>query len=156
MRAFLAAGAVALIVTGCGNNEQQQAQPTQSIQVRSAEQEQLHKLNDLNRAIALKRAIYDSGYACKRIDSSGYVGTYKSYIWTAKVGIAKNGQLTLRINDLEPVALIAESDTRFRPAGIKDTTLIFHADANGISHFILNREGKEIRANRKRPKAPRA
>jgi hypothetical protein len=100
-----------------------------------------------------------AGMTAAAVDPSaldGYVGTYKSYIWTAKVGIAKNGQLTLRINDLEPVALIAESDTRFRPAGIKDTTLIFHADANGISHFILNREGKEIRANRKRPKAPRA
>ena len=85
-----------------------------------------------------------------------YVGTYKSYIWTAKVAMAKNGQLTLQINDLEPVALIAESDAQFRPAGIKGTTLVFHADANGISHFILNREGKEIRANRKRPKVPRA
>ena len=85
-----------------------------------------------------------------------FAGTYKSYIWTAKVAVAKSGQLTLQINDLEPVALIAESEAQFRPAGIKGTTLVFHADAAGVSHFVLNREGKEIRANRKRPKAPRA
>jgi hypothetical protein len=84
MRAFLAAGAAALVLAGCGKGQQQQAQPTQSIQVRSAEQEQLHKLNELNRAIALKRAIYDSGYACKRVDASGFVGTYKNLdMWMA-------------------------------------------------------------------------
>ena len=44
----------------------------------------MHQLDDLNRAIALKRAIYESGNECRRVTQSGYVGEYEntSY-WTA-------------------------------------------------------------------------
>jgi hypothetical protein len=85
MRRWIVAGGIALMVTGCGNNGQaQQAQPVQTIKVRSAVQDQLFKLNDLNRAIALKRAIYDSGYRCQRVSSSGFVGNYKNLdMWMA-------------------------------------------------------------------------
>ena len=58
--------------------------PTQAIKVRSQGQDRMHQLTDLNRAIALKRAIYDSGNQCRRVTKSGFVGEYKntSY-WTA-------------------------------------------------------------------------
>jgi len=58
--------------------------PRKSIVVRSAGQDKMHQLNDMNRAIALKRAIYDSDAECRRVTKSGYVGEYKntSY-WTA-------------------------------------------------------------------------
>jgi len=81
-----------------------------------------------------------------------YVGTYKSDIWTAKVAVAKTGQLTLQINGLEPVKLVAVTDGQFRPEGMKGISLVFHSDTAGISHFILNRQGNEIRADRKRPR----
>ena len=81
-----------------------------------------------------------------------YVGTYKSDIWIAKVAVAKNGQLTLQINGLDPVKLVAVTEGQFRPEGMKGISLVFHSDTAGISHFILNREGNEIRADRKRPK----
>ena len=77
MRALIAIGMAAMLVTGCGNG-QEQTQNVQSIKVRSAEQDQLFKLNDLNRAIALKRAIYDSGYRCQRVTKSVFVGSYKN------------------------------------------------------------------------------
>lgn len=74
----------ALLAAGCGQQDSQQAQPVQKITVRSAEQDALHKASELNRVIALKRAIYDSGYSCKRITRSGYVGTYENLdMWTA-------------------------------------------------------------------------
>lgn len=59
-------------------------QPSQPIVVRSEGQDRLHQLDDLNRAIALKRAIHESGAECRRVTSSGYVGEYEntSY-WTA-------------------------------------------------------------------------
>lgn len=83
MRALIAIGMAAMLVTGCGNG-QEQTQNVQSIKVRSAEQDQLFKLNDLNRAIALKRAIYDSGYRCQRVTKSGFVGSYKNLdMWMA-------------------------------------------------------------------------
>ena len=59
-------------------------QPRQPIVVRSEAQDQLHQLDDLNRAIALKRAIQESGFTCKRVDKSGYVQEYKNLsMWTA-------------------------------------------------------------------------
>ena len=40
--------------------------------------------NNLDRAIALKRAIMDSGSSCKRVATTGFVGTYKNMdLWTA-------------------------------------------------------------------------
>ena len=66
----------------CGDNPA--TQPSQPIVVRSEGQDKLHQLDDLNRAIALKRAIYEAGSECRRVTESGYVGEYEntSY-WTA-------------------------------------------------------------------------
>jgi hypothetical protein len=75
-------GAAILATTACGQS--QPTQPKQPIVVRSQVQDQLHKLDEMNRAIALKRAIYDSGYTCQRIDKSGFVTAYKNLdMWTA-------------------------------------------------------------------------
>ena len=58
--------------------------PKQQITVRSDGQDRMHQLNDLNRAIALKRALYDSGAECRRVTQSGYVGEYENTSqWTA-------------------------------------------------------------------------
>src|SRR5260221_7289325 len=70
-------------LAGCNKGQPQQAQEP-VIKVQSEEQKQLHQLDALNLAIALKRAIYDAGYSCKRIPDAGYVGTYKNLdMWTA-------------------------------------------------------------------------
>ena len=58
--------------------------PKQQITVRSDGQDRMHQLNDLNRAIALKRALYDSKAECRRVTQSGYVGEYENTSqWTA-------------------------------------------------------------------------
>lgn len=58
--------------------------PRKEITVRSNGQNRMHQLNDLNRAIALKRALYDSKVECRRVTKSGYVGEYQnSSQWTA-------------------------------------------------------------------------
>ena len=76
--ALFAAAALA----ACGDQSQQAKQPT--IKVTSREQQELHKLNALNLAIALKRAIYDAGYTCRRVTDAGFVGTYKNLdMWMA-------------------------------------------------------------------------
>ena len=69
-------------LAACDNNQPQQN--TTTIRVTSAEQQQLHKLDALNLAIALKRAIYDAGYTCKRITDAGFVGIWKNNdMWMA-------------------------------------------------------------------------
>lgn len=76
------ASAAALAAAAC--DQSQPTQPKQPIVVRSEAQDQLHQLDDLNRAIALKRAIYASGFRCKRVVKSGYVQEYKNLsMWTA-------------------------------------------------------------------------
>ena len=73
-------GASAL--SACNSEQQQSNQPV--IKVQSNEQVQLHKLDALNLAIALKRAIYDAGYVCKRVTDAGFVGAYKNLdMWAA-------------------------------------------------------------------------
>jgi hypothetical protein len=80
---------VGLALAACG--QPNETSPVQNITVRSAEQEELHRLNDLNRAIALKRALYDSGYTCRRVTSSGFVATYKNLdMWTASCADGRN------------------------------------------------------------------
>ena len=82
MRAMIAAGAAALLVAGCGEAEERQ--PAQSIEVRGEQQEQVHQLSALNRSIALRRAIRDSGYRCQRIERSGFVTRYENLdMWMA-------------------------------------------------------------------------
>ena len=65
--------------------------------MRSAEQDQLHKLDAMNLAIALKRAIYDAGYTCKRITDAGFVGEYKNLdMWMAHCVYDKGQRATGR------------------------------------------------------------
>ena len=73
-----------LPLAACDQGSSAPPPPTQKISVRSAGQDRMHQLNDMNRAIALKRAIYDSGAECRLVTKSGFVGEYKntSY-WTA-------------------------------------------------------------------------
>ena len=82
MRQLLALMMLTLPLAACGGNEA--PPPQQKIVVRSEGQKQMHRLNQLNREIALKRALHDSGAACMRITKSGYVGTYENTEqWTA-------------------------------------------------------------------------
>lgn len=77
--------AMALAACGSGGGDAQQAATNgPQITVRSAEQDQLHQLSEMNRNIGLKRAIQDSGLRCRRVVSSGYVREYnKLSMWTA-------------------------------------------------------------------------
>jgi hypothetical protein len=74
---------LALAAAAC-NQPQQAPQNQTAIEVSSVEQKQLHTLDALNLGIALKRAIYDAGYTCKRVTDAGFVGVYKNLdIWMA-------------------------------------------------------------------------
>ena len=81
----------ALALSACNDGEQSTANQS-AIKVRSNEQDQLRTLDALNLAIALKHAIYDAGYTCKRITDAGFVGTYKNLdMWMAHCVYEKAG-----------------------------------------------------------------
>ncbi|MEO6198762.1 MAG: hypothetical protein ABIO68_02330 [Sphingomicrobium sp.] len=77
---MLAVSAVA--ASSC--NQSQQSTPQRKIEVRGAEQNGLHSLDAFNLSIALKRAIFDLGYKCQRVERAGFVGKYQNLdMWTA-------------------------------------------------------------------------
>ena len=89
---WMVMAASAAVLTGCsdgGDGNRNGAVPVNvpqepQIAVRSAEQDQLHQLDEMNRNIGLKRAILDSGLRCRRVLKSGYVQEYnKLSMWMA-------------------------------------------------------------------------
>ena len=74
---------LALLISACGDSGDTQ-QKTKSIQVRSAEQNALHKLSPDMLKIGLRRALYDSGRTCQTVTDAGYVQEYGNLsMWTA-------------------------------------------------------------------------
>ena len=71
-------------MAGCGDGGAPANQQT-PIKVRGAEQERLHQLDAFNLAIALKHAIYDAGFTCRRVTAGGFVAPYENLdMWTAR------------------------------------------------------------------------
>ncbi len=75
---------VAALLGACQKEAPAPALTRDTIRVRSEGQKRLFAASDLNRAIALKRAIMDSGSSCSRVAATGFVGTFKNMdYWTA-------------------------------------------------------------------------
>lgn len=72
-----------LALAACGSQPQpRDAEP--QIRIRSPEQDRLHQLGEIDLAITLKRAIYAAGYACKRVETAGFVAAHENLdMWMA-------------------------------------------------------------------------
>ena len=89
----------AVLLASCGQQDAPPPQPKE-IMVRSEQQKQLFDVTDLNRAIALKRAIADQGLRCKQIVTTGYVARYKNMdVWTATCGDKQQWALFVGADD---------------------------------------------------------
>ncbi|WP_324806312.1 hypothetical protein SH584_08565 [Sphingomonas sp. LY29] len=74
--------------------------PAKDIVVRSAAQKQLFELSDLNRTIALKRAISGQGLSCPQLVTSGFSTRYKDMdMWTATCSDKRQWALFIGAND---------------------------------------------------------
>lgn len=92
-RTLLTLPLAALALAGCNNSQPQEQQANKTIRVRGAEQERLHQLGAFDLAIALKRAIYDAGYTCKRVTDAGFVAQWKNLdMWMAHCTDGKNAR----------------------------------------------------------------
>jgi hypothetical protein len=85
MRSWVTTIGCVLVLAACGDSTpDEQTAPQNKIVVQGPGQRQMHELGELNRAIALKRAISDSGFTCKRITRSGYSREYDNLsMWVA-------------------------------------------------------------------------
>ena len=75
------------LLASCDSSEKPQAATNEAAPasaVRSAEQDRMHTLSELDLSIALKRAIVSAGYRCQRVENAGFVAPYKNLdMWTA-------------------------------------------------------------------------
>ena len=108
----------ACLLASCGGSGDDAAPPLQNdIMVRSEAQQKLFDLNDLDRAIALKRAIADQGLRCGQIVSTGYVTRYKDMdMWTATCSDDRHWALFMSANDSVQVRLCDDNEKIGLPA----------------------------------------
>ena len=107
----------ALLLASCGQSEQAAPPVQNEIVVRSAAQKRLLDLNDLDRAIALKRAIIDQGLNCAQIVSTGFVTRHKDMdMWTATCSDERQWALFVSANDSVQVRLCADNEKIGLPA----------------------------------------
>jgi len=115
------------LLSGCGSSNPAPPPVRKEIKVHGEAQQQLAAANEMNRAIGLKRAIYDSGNVCKRLTASMFVTDYKNLaMWQAScadgkqwaVFIAPEGSAQVRpCADLKELKL---PECRVMPAGAAD------------------------------------
>ena len=108
----------ACLLASCGSGGDEAAPPLQNdIMVRSEAQKRLFDLNDLDRAIALKRAIAGAGMRCERIVSTGYVTRYKDMdMWAATCSDDRQWALFISANESVQVRLCSDNEKIGLPA----------------------------------------
>ena len=107
----------ACLLASCGQGEQSAPPLQNDIIVRSAAQKRLLDLTDLDRAIALKRAILSAGMRCERIVSTGFVTRYKDMdMWSATCSDDRQWALFISANDSVQVRLCSDNEKIGLPA----------------------------------------
>lgn len=107
----------AALLAACDSGRDPAPPVQNAITIRSAQQKQLMDLNDLDRAIALKRAIVGQGLRCEQIVSTGYVTRYKDMdVWTATCGDDRQWSLFVGANDSVQVRLCDDNEKVGLPA----------------------------------------
>ncbi len=107
----------ASLVASCGSGEPSAPPLQNDIVVRSEAQQRLFDLNDLDRAIALKRAIADQGLRCGQIVSTGYVTRFRDMdMWTATCNDQRNWALFMAADDSVQVRLCDDNEKIGLPA----------------------------------------
>ncbi len=100
-----------LLLASCDGGDAPQPPLQNDIMVRSAAQQRLFELNDLDRAIALKRAILEQGLRCGQIVSTGYVSRYRDMdLWSATCNDDRQWALFISANDSVQVRLCADNE----------------------------------------------
>ena len=99
---FLAA---AMLLASCDSGEEPTKVRSVTVGATNQYHEQLHQLSEVNRGLALRRAVQDSGKRCKKPDASAFQGEYRGLkMWTLRcpdtgdwaLFLAANGDIQVR------------------------------------------------------------
>ena len=108
-----AMAAMALPLAGCGPSApaDNAAAARAPVAVRSAAQDRLHKMSELDRSIGLKRAIYESGSICKRVTETRFIGPYKNMdMWAVRCADKRDWALFIGADDSVQVRLCEDTE----------------------------------------------
>ena len=108
-----AMAAMALPLAGCGPSApaDNAAASRAPVVVRSAAQDRLHQMSELDRSIGLKRAIYDAGSICKRVTETRFIGPYKNMdMWAVRCADHQDWALFIGADDSVQVRLCKDSE----------------------------------------------
>lgn len=101
----------AALLGACDGGSPSEPPLQNDIMVRSTAQQKLFDLSDLDRAIALKRAIADQGLRCGQVVSTGYVTRFRDMdLWTATCGDNRQWALFIGANDSVQVRLCVDNE----------------------------------------------
>ncbi|MCL6698653.1 hypothetical protein LZ496_07620 [Sphingomonas sp. NSE70-1] len=140
MMRFAALMIPAAMLAACGSGGSPTEPPLQNdIMVRSNAQQKLFELNDLDRAIALKRAIADQGLRCSQIVSTGYVTRFRDMdMWTATCSDDRQWALFIGANDSVQVRLCFDNEKVGLPAC---TVQPGTEGGTGLENMVTNKAG---------------
>ena len=97
-------------LSGCGPTAPADNAAHSPVVVRSAAQDRLHGMSELDRAIGLKRAIYDAGSTCKRVTETRFIGPYKNMdMWAVRCADKQDWALFVGADDSVQVRLCKDT-----------------------------------------------
>ena len=109
-----AMAAMALPLAGCGPSapaDNAAAARAPVVVVRSAAQDRIHKMSELDRSIGLKRAIYETGAICKRVTETRFIGPYKNMdMWAVRCADKRDWALFIGADDSVQVRLCEDTE----------------------------------------------
>ena len=104
--------AFSLTLGGCGpSTPSDNAAARTPVVVRSAGQDRLHQMSELDRSIGLKRAIYEAGSVCKRVTETRFIGPYKNMdMWAVRCADKRDWAMFVGADDSVQVRLCTDTE----------------------------------------------
>jgi len=105
MQRFALIAFALVAAAGCDGGDPPTRTKTTKMAIANPYHDRLTTLSELNRSLALRRAVQDAGEACKKIERSAFQGEFKALkMWTASCSdsgdfalfIAPNGDVQVR------------------------------------------------------------
>ncbi|MEO5810217.1 MAG: hypothetical protein ABIR51_09225 [Sphingomicrobium sp.] len=122
IRGLSVVAVMALAASGCDKPAEPAAQAPK-VAVRSPDQDRLFKMSELDRAIGLKRAIYESGSTCKRVTETRFIGPYKNMdMWAVRCADKRDWALFIGADNSVQVRLCKDTEAVGLPSCKLDKT----------------------------------